>query len=543
MTDSRAAEVIRDQERMSSDRAQWETLWEDVARRVLPRMAEIPNRSWRTPAQRRDELMFDSTAPLALETFAAAMESISCPRSQKWHGLKASDDALNEVPAVRRYLEALRDQLFRMRYAPEANFASQMSECFMSLGAFGTSSLFVDDVLGRGARYRAIDIVELYIAENAVGSIDKVHRRFRYTARQAVQAYGDELPQEIKDRAEKEPNFEFEFIHCVKPNAERKPGTRGYRGMPFISYHVSITGQKILREGGYRRIPYCTARYSTLPGEVYGRSPAINVLASIKMANEMMRTTIVGAQLAASPPFLLPNDDTIRAFQFRPGALNYGGVSERGEQLVHPLQTGADFQVAFEAMQQTRETINRAFLVTLFQILVENPQMTATEALIRAQEKGVLLTPAEGRIQSEKLGPAIERELDILEQAGAIPEAPEELQGQSIEIQYDTPLTRAQSGGDAIALARTLEGIAPFAAINPEVLQRFDTDEVINMLERVHGLPAKVLRTVEQMAELQQAAQQQQMLQMAAQAGPLVATTAKDMAQAGKFSAEARSIQ
>jgi hypothetical protein len=379
----------------------------------------------------------------------------------------------------------------------------------------------------------------MYLAENAVGQIDKVHRKFKYTARQAVQAYGENCPDEIKTRAEREPEHEFEFIHCVKPNAEIKRGMRNYRGMPFASYHVSITGQTIVQEGGYRTMPYCVGRYQTTPREVYGRSPAINVLASIKMINEMAKTVIKGAQLSVSPPLLLPDADTIRAFQVRPDALNYGGVDEQGRALVQPLQLKGEFQVAFEVMQQVREAINRAFFVTVFQILIDNPQMTATEVLMRAQEKGILLSPVAGRIQAEILDPVIQRELDIITAANAAPQPPEILlESGGLEIQYETPLTRAQRAGDALALQRTFEGIAPLAQINPEVMQRFNADEVLNMLADAHGLPPKTLRSP---AEMEALAQQAALMQMAA-AVPAGATAARDIAQAGKLSAETMQI-
>jgi hypothetical protein len=539
MPDDRAGEVIRDQERMAADRAVWEGLWEDAARRVLPRLADVTAGNWRTVAQRRDELMFDSTAPMALEVFAAAMESVCCPRSQKWHTFRVRDEALNDQPEVARYMDALADQVFAMRYRPAANFAGQMAEVFMEMGVFGPGCLLVDEVPGVGTRYEAIDVVEMYLAENAVGQIDKVHRKFKYTARQAVQAYGENCPDEIKTRAEREPEHEFEFIHCVKPNAEIKRGMRNYRGMPFASYHVSITGQQIVQEGGYRTMPYCVGRYQTTPREVYGRSPAINVLASIKMINEMAKTVIKGAQLSVSPPLLLPDADTIRAFQVRPDALNYGGVDEQGRALVQPLQLKGEFQVAFEVMQQVREAINRAFFVTVFQILIDNPQMTATEVLMRAQEKGILLSPVAGRIQAEILDPVIQRELDIITAANAAPQPPEILlESGGLEIQYETPLTRAQRAGDALALQRTFEGIAPLAQINPEVMARFNADEVLNMLADAHGLPPKTLRSP---AEMEALAQQAALMQIA-QAVPAGATAARDIAQAGKLSAETMQI-
>jgi hypothetical protein len=79
-------------------------------------------------------------------------------------------------------------------------------------------------------------------------------------------------------------------------------------------------------------------------------------------------------------------------------------------------------------LAEGRAIINDSFLVTLFQILIDSPQMTATEVLQRAQEKGALLSPTMGRQQSEFLGPTIERELDVLAQQGMIPPMPAILQ-------------------------------------------------------------------------------------------------------------------
>lgn len=540
MTDTRAEEAIRDQERMASDRTNFEALWEQVALRVMPRAADFVTK--RTAGARRDEFQHDSTAAMALENFAAAVESISCPRNQKWHSLRSPDDRVDEQPEVRRYLDDVRDQLFRLRYAPEANFAGQTNETFMGLGAFGTGAIFTEEAIGRGTRYQAIHLAELFLAESAVGLIDKVHRKYQYTARQAKQKFPEGLPENILKAAEKEPERPFDFLHCVKPNEDRKDGKRGPAGMRFVSYHVSFEGRKLLGAGGYRTMPYAVSRYVTATREVYGRSPAILALNAIKTLNEAMKDTLIASQMAVRPPQLLPDDDVIRAFQMRPGALNFGGVNDQGQKLVHSMDMGGDFRVAFEVMQQLRETINRAFLVSLFMILVETPAMTATEALIRAQEKGALLAPTMGRLQSELLAPIIEREIDILAHAGALPPMPDALKrlDGEIRIAYETPLTRAQRAEEGIALTRTLEGIAPLANVNPALLKRINGDEALKMLAEVHGLPNKILFSDDEMKEAAESEQQQMAMAELAQAAPLIASTTKDLAQASKFSADAR---
>jgi hypothetical protein len=196
--DSRVDEVIREHEQMASDRGVWEEHWREIAERVLPRENWF-QASDKTPGEKRTEKVFDATAGLALERFAAAMESMLTPRTMRWHKLTTSDPALMQDQTVQEYLDAVTDILFRVRYSPKANFASQVHENYMSLGAFGSGALFVDDIVGFGIRYKSIHLSEIYFSENHVGVVDKVHRKFEMTARQAAERWGvDKLPEKIR---------------------------------------------------------------------------------------------------------------------------------------------------------------------------------------------------------------------------------------------------------------------------------------------------------------------------------------------------------
>ena len=306
-----------------------------------------------------------------------------------------------------------------------------------------------------------------------------------------------------------------------------------YEGMPFASYYLSLEGNQMLSRGGFKTFPYAISRYVTGPKEVYGRSPAMTVLPDIKMINEMSKTVIRAAHKIVDPPLLLQEDGVLQAFNARPGALNYGGVDDQGRQTVVPLQTGARVDIGMEMMEQRRRVINDAFLITLFQILVEAPNMTATEAMLRAQEKGALLAPTMGRQQSEMLGPLIERELDILARAGVLPPMPEALMqvDGEIEIEYVSPLNRAQRAEEGVAIMRTLEAVAPLAQIDPGVMDIFRPDEIARELAEINGVPAKILRSKEEVAmikeEQAQAAEAQQLLA----AAPVAASTAKTLAE------------
>lgn len=503
MTDSRADEILSHQSQLEGKRANFDSHWREVAERVLPSQNEFQG-SNQTEGAKRGEKIFDSTAVLALDRAASAIDSLVTPSSQYYHKLDPEDDALMEDHEVRLWLDDLNKTLFRMRYKPVANFSSQAHECFISLMAFGTDIMFIDDVPGIGAHYKSCPMSEMYIAENQHGIIDLAHRKFPMTARAAFQKWGSKLPPAILRANEKDPFFKFEFIHCVKPNKDVESGRKDHRGMPISSYYIALEGKTMLSEGGYRVMPYAVGRHMTAPREVYGRSPAMQVLADIKMLNEMEKTLIRAAHKIVDPPLLLYGDGILSSFNARPNALNYGGVDDQGRQLVHPMKTGANLPIGLEMAEQKRKSINDAFYITLFQILVENPRMTATEAMIRAQEKGQLLAPTVGRQQSEWLGAVIDRDIDIAMVNGMVRPPPDSLidAGGGIKVNYTSPLSRLRRAEDGVAILRTLEQLAPLANIRPEVMDIFDDDAIGRELSDINGVPAKIMRPVEVVAEI-----------------------------------------
>ena len=536
-----AEKICKRYESLFSKRATWEAHWREIDERVSPTPDYFGNNT-PTPGQKRTERVFDSTATLALNRFGSAMESMLTPRTQRWHTLLPRQKELQDNPEVRKYCDDLVDILFDARYNPKANFASQTYECYRSLGKFGTAAIFVDEHIGQGLRYKAIHLSELFIAENFVGVIDTVYRKFRYSAYQAVGAFGMEnLPSAIQSAYNNNPDTLFDFIHAVYPNDDYKKDKRNDKAMRYKSCYVSITGKYIVRESGYRTMPYCVSRYITNSNEEYGRSPAMDVLPDIKMLNEMAKTVIRSAQLQASPPLLLPEDGEIMSFSMRPGALNYGGVNAAGQQLIHPLQTNSDLGIAEYMIKDRRQLINDAFLVSLFQILVDTPSMTATEAMYRQQEKGGLLAPAMGRQQSEMLSPMIERELDILANAGVLPPMPEILaqNGGLFDISYISPLNKAQRAEEGVAILNSIQALTGMAQLDPSVLKTFNFKSAIKELSDIYGIPAKVLFTDEEIQEMKAADAQQQQLQQMMQAAPIIADTSKTLAETQNISNQA----
>ena len=112
-----------------------------------------------------------------------------------------------------------------------------------------------------------------------------------------------------------------------------------------------------------------------------------------------------------------------------------------------------------------------------------------------------------------------------------MPQALVEARGE-YEIVYDSPMSRMQRAEELVGVQRTMELLAPFAQIDPSVLDIFDRDELARLTAEVSGVPTPVLRSPQTLAQIrEQRAQQEQAQQMASMAQP-VAGALKDAAQA-----------
>lgn len=536
LTDDLATDEIRCFERQKSYRSNFDSMYEKIAQVVLPRADEFTAKH--TPGTNRQQHVFDSTAQQAAPACAAALESLLMPRTQKWHGLRPLAEELQDDDEVLRYLETKRDLMFRVRYSRQANFTGQAGEALLGLVCFGTMGLFIEDGLSKGILYQNVPLKELFIEEDAWGRVDTVRRCYTMTVRQAIQKFGEQnLPEQILKHKTTDPMKEFEFLHVVRPNGEVETGTKSYRGMKFAAFDICKDFKCTIRRGGYRVMPYAVSRYTVSNGEIYGRSPAWDAYADIKTVNAMSRTGLRYGELVTDPPWATADVDSLNPFSMRPGSINAGYMNERGQVLAESLAPKGDPRVGLEMMDQRRQSINRSFLITLFQILVDTPRMTATEALLRAQEKGALLAPTVGRQQSEFLDTIIARELDILQANGLFDDMPEQLReaGGALDVVYDSPLTRAQQAEEALGVMRTLEAAGLMAQYDEgESIRDIDSAWTLRFLAQANGAPVRMMKPQEvRDAEKAQQAEEQQLQRLLAASGQ-GAETAKTLATANK---------
>jgi hypothetical protein len=518
--------------------------WEEVAELIWP---EYRNTffygTYNMPGEKKTQRQVDATGMLALSRFGSILDSMLTPQNAMWHNICADDDRLMKRREVQLYFDRVNTLLWKHRYDPHANFASQNQAAYMSVGAFGNGIIYPDEYEGhdggRGLRYRHIPIGEMFFKENFQGQVDGYIRWFRLTPRQAMQWFGVEvLPEAMTNRNNSEQKFDF--IQCVEPNKEYDPGNPGHLGKIYSSYYISLTGNKLCKKGGYHSFPCAITRYTQINGiEVYGRGPAMQVLPSLKTLNAQKTDHLIQAEIAANPVYLT-TDQGIVDWKRRPGALNSGGLDAQGNPLIKPLEHG-DYQIAVEMLEEEKKIIEGAFLIDLFKILLDDPKIyTATQVVEMISQRGILMAPTIGRQQSEYLGPLIDRELDILNMTGILPPMPDalrEAQG-DYKIVYTSPMAKSMRAGEAAGFNRVLEQAIQVAQVtgDPSIFDKFDFDVIFSELGEINSVPAHWLadqkKIDERRAQRAQAQQAQQLTQAGPAAAAIMSAQAKQ-AQAG----------
>jgi hypothetical protein len=525
MADNLAKDIVARHDRLKADRSQLETQWQDIAELVRPQRAEFLSR--KMEGERRGLLQFDATSATALDQLAAGLWGAVTNSATEWFQVRHPDPILAEDGEVKLWLDEARQIMSDALSAEGQRFYTQALEFYTDLGAFGTAIFYTDEDAGRGRlTFSNRALVECVIDQDDRERVDTVIRRFRWTARQAVQRWGDRAPEKARRAmAAEKPNDTLDFIHAVYPREDRDPRRRDARGKAWRSVHVSLDGMQVVQDGGFEEFPYQVARWGTAQRGLYGESPAMKALSDIKMLNQVERLKLVAGQKAADPPLLAQDENVIRGVKVHPGGITYGGVDANGNALILPLQTGADFRVFEGIAEQKRAAVREAFHNTLM-MMTQRPNITATEVLEVKEERLRLLGPQLSRIETEFLDPLTRRVFALLWRADALPPVPEALAMDArVKVEYVSQLAVAQRSGAAANVMRTMQSILPLAQANLAILDNIDFDEVARAIADGYGLPPKLLRdprkvAAERDARAQQAAQMEQAQMLAGAAGP-----------------------
>jgi len=486
---------------LKNKRSNWEAQWQSALRFLVPQKAFI-TRQRSIQGEQLNVNIFDTTARMANQRMASGFQGNLTNPATRWFRLRLQNQRLNEPREVKVWLAETENIMFDV--FSSSNFDEQIHECYIDLGSFGTSVLFETEDEKDIIRFRCMPVSEVAIGEDSKERIIEVFRQYSLTAIQAWLKWGDSAGEVVLNKIKnKQWDQNVQFIHAVFPRFIREVASLTRNNLPWASVQMELSKQEIVDEGGFHENPFMVTRFMKVSGDPYGYSPGIVMLPDIKMLQSVTQTIIRSAQKIVDPPLILPHDGFLLPLKTMPAGINFklsGSAADR----IEPLETKGNIPVGRDIQNDIRAAINNAYFVDLFRALADRRNMTATEVVERVQENALQLGPVLGRLQSEMLDPIIERTFNILLRKEILPPPPSILEGQEITVEYISQLANAQRISKVSSVTNLLTITNGIAQVVPEVIDKIDTDKVIDNAAEVFGVSPDLIRNAEQVATIRQ---------------------------------------
>lgn len=550
-----ATETMQRDTSLATIRSPWEPVWRDCIDLCLPMHDEMGygfsaaavNQLTQGPqSDARGRKIYDSAGVIGVDRLASGIEALVTPQSEKWHGLETDDPFAPDMTDVEEeWYDGLTEYLFKVRYDTRSGFVASHQKALRSTVALGTGVVFIEECMGMHGvnavqvpvRYQHVPLNECKIAVNKQGVPDTLYRRYTRTARQLVEQFGERrVSNEVAQCAKQPANKDklFEIIHAVEPRVQYDqflPRT-AVQNAPFQSIFIEVATAKVLGIGGYYEFPFAIY-YWHENGRGYAESAVMFTLAELKSLQVMNKTGMRMAAQMGDPPLAISHDGVTNRPNLNPRAVNPNAIDEAGNLKIKPIITANMPQYFWEIITGKRELVKESLYLNLFQTLVQRTgQITATEALIKANEKGELLGPAGSKIQGT-MAHMVERELAILGRKGLYepdsPKAPPaSMRGRSFGTKFTGPLDRLRRTKELMGAANTVNRAVQLQPIVPDVMDNVDTDFFIELSQSIEGAPRKLLRQNKERDKIRADRQQAQaQRQQVADSGALAETMSK----------------
>ena len=533
-----ARELKANLSRLIDTRKNFESHWQECADLFLPRKADITEKH--TRGDKRNLQIYDSSPTHSLELLASSLHGTITSSSTRWFNLRFKNAVLNDSDEAREWLESAEEMMY-MAFA-RSNFQQEIHECYFDLLCFGTAAVFLESDSDDIIRFNSRHIKEIFIAEDARGAINCIYRKFKITAKAAVEKWGlENLSKNIQSLYKNSPFDDVELCHIVKPREIYDPKKLDKINMPFISIYLEMESENIISESGFREFPYLVPRWLKSSNEVFGRSPAMSCLPDVKVLNKLVETQLLAAAKSINPPLLIPDDSAVLPIRTSPGSLNFYRAGARDK--IEPLNIGADVGLGLNLEEARRKSIAKAIFVD--QLLIQEASsrtLTATEVQARQEERLKVLGPTMGRLQRELLQPMITRVFNIMLRNGHFIEAPKILTNQEIEIEYISSMALAQKASQLSGIMRGMEIFGSISQVAP-VMDYLDSNGLVKELIKILGLPATMIKSDAEVQNIRAERQEQQAQQAEMQQAMQEAQVAKDAAPVVKQLNEATNKQ
>lgn len=511
------------------ERISFDDHYKDISDYLLPRKGRFLTTD-RNKGDKRNSKIIDNEGTMALNTLVAGLMSGVTSPSRKWFRLATPDRDMMEYGPVKDWLnkvESLTYEIFA-----QSNLYQVLPYVYEELGAFGTGSMIQLDNFDTVSRFQAFTVGEYYIAQDETYKVNTIYRTIAMTVEQLVRMYGvtDEnkgtidwsnISISVKNLWDRG-NYDdwIDCVHLIEPNdlADEESHQAKDKKFRSVCYEVGGEDHKLLSQSGFDTFPVYAPRWHLAPPDIYGRSVGMECLGDLKQLQDQQKKKGSAIAKMVNPPMVASPNMKNKRMSTLPGDVTFASQADSSGGFQPAYMVNPNLQDFNIDMQDVRQRIRRAFHSDLFSSFQNMPGIqprNEMEIAERRAEKMLVLGPVLSRINHDLLDPLVENTFDRIISAEMLPPPPQELQGQSMKVEYISMLHNAQNNQAVLGIQDTASFVGGLASLNPDIVDKFDFDQAVDEFGESRGLPPKVIRPDDEVDAIrEQKAQQQQMAQM-----------------------------
>ena len=548
-------EVLRAQ--LEMERSTFLAHWRELGDYILPRRGRFEvtdvNRG-----DKRSTKIIDSTGTFAAGTLRSGMMSGVTSPARPWFKLTTPDPDLAEFGEVKLWLEKVSQRMGTSFL--RSNCYNTLPTVYGDLGTFATGAMLIEeDFSGEVFSTMSMPIGSYMLGVDERGRVNTFFREFRMTVRQLVSKFGQKINGKIdwsnfSDYVKNQwdmSNYQawVNVCHVISPNddydhdkihAKNKKFSSCYYEKGSVtnsgsSYMAGPYDDRFLRESGYDYFPVLAPRWEVTGEDIYGTNcPGMVALGDIKALQTGEKRIAQAIEKMINPPLKGPSALRTQKVSLLPGDVTYTDErsDSRGLSPVH--EVNFRIQEAEMKQDQMRRRVQRAFYEDLFLMLASSDrrQITAREIDERHEEKLLALGPVLEQLNQDLLDPLIDIVFDFHVRQGLIPPPPQELQGMDLKVEYISIMAQAQKLVGISGIERFAGFVGQVAQVNPEIMDKINSDQMIDVYADIVSISPSIVRTDEDVASIRQQRQAQVQAQQKAAMIQQGAAAAKDLSSA-----------
>lgn len=526
-----ATDLLNERNALATHHSAMKSLWDDAQRLASPVGPEYLANDVTAPRLVRQ---LSAVAVQDNKDLAAGLMAWILPETAnwwKWQPVRALRGRPGVVQWLHECSEIAHDILRGSNFYTEA-FSLMLQRNTSGTGTLWMRTMEQSDLINgtwtddSPLHFEMVPASNIMVSEDSRGIVHRWFRTVMFSARQALQEFGDKAPEHAKVAASKPSSSETkaEYLHVIYKR-QKPDGPTAAEQMPWASVWVCPKSKQILKTSGYLRQPIFTTRYERWSRQSpYGVSPAMVALGEIRGVNyfEMLLTTL--AEVAVEPRVQAPADhDGIID-------LGPGGVTRVMDANSAPKEwaPAGELKWGMEFLDRKEKRIHEIFLKDVFaQFSMLERQMTAFEVAQRQTEKLARVVPATSLMTNDLFNPLLDALFHWCYQTRQFPDAPADAWVTDSlgrpkmpypQVIQTNRLAREQSAETEQAVMRLLGVLSPAVEIaGPGVFDPINFDKLARSLAVEMGLKSELIRTPEEEQSVKQQRAQAQAAQVAAE--------------------------